>query len=414
MAGLKTDAKGNRLVTFRYGGRQFTKSASTKDRKDAEAVRARVEDTIFRLTKGYIALPEGADLGEFIITGGQRTAKAAIIPEDQGPKTLTLGDLFALYDEHFPEGAKAETTVAMEGFHKAHLLRVLGSGASIESIGLADAQRYANRRSRETYRSRPILPPTILKELATLRVIWNWGRRQGHLAKDVPFKNKDLNFARTDQKPPFQTYQAIRETIERGGLPEGEKSALWECLYLTLEEVHEVLEHVQARANHPFIHPMFALAAMSGARRSEICRSRVGDWDLENRTVNIRENKRKRGRSSYRTVDVNSTLATVMGGWLANHPGGQFTVCKDGEPLTVDMATDHFRRTLAGSKWAVIPGFHTFRHSFASILASEGVDETTIDRWMGHQTQEQRDRYRHLFPKNRKQAIELLSLPARA
>jgi len=118
--------------------------------------------------------------------------------------------------------------------------------------------------------------------------------------------------------------------------------------------------------------------------------------------------KRKRGRSSYRAVDVNSTLATIMRGWLTNHPGGQHVLCKDGEPLTVDMARDHFKRALAGSKWAVIPGFHTFRHSFASILASQGVDETTIDRWMGHQTQEQRERYRHLFPKNRKRAIELL------
>jgi integrase len=78
------------------------------------------------------------------------------------------------------------------------------------------------------------------------------------------------------------------------------------------------------------------------------------------------------------------------------------------------MAYGHFKRTLGGSKWAVIPGFHTFRHSFASILASEGVDETTIDRWMGHQTQEQRDRYRHLFPRNRKRAIELLALSTRA
>jgi hypothetical protein len=49
MAGLKSDAKGNKLVTFWFGGKQFTKSAGTKDPRVAEAVKARVEDTIFRL-----------------------------------------------------------------------------------------------------------------------------------------------------------------------------------------------------------------------------------------------------------------------------------------------------------------------------------------------------------------------------
>ncbi len=412
MAGLKTDGRGNKLVTFWYAGRQFTKSAGTKDLQAAQAVQARVEETLFRLTMGYIALPEGADPGEFIVTGGQRTAKAVVAPEPEGPKALTLGELLRLYDETFPRGAKAKTTVAMEGFHKAHLLRLFGPDAQIGALALADIQKYANRRSRETYRGKPILPPTILKELSTLRVIWNWGLRQGHLKEAVPFRVKDLHFPRTEQKPPFQTYEAIRRTIDRGGLTPDEEAALWESLYLTLEEVHEVLEHVRVNARNPFIYPMFAFAAMSGARRSEICRSRVEDWDLENGTVNIRERKRKRGRSTFHTVDVNSKLAGVMGDWLSSHPGGQNTICRAGEPLTVDMAHDHFKRTLASSeKWKVIPGFHTFRHSFASILASKGVDETTIDRWMGHQTQEQRERYRHLFPKNRKRAIELLNVP---
>src|SRR3954471_14027752 len=107
MAGLKTDAKGNRLVTFRFGGRQFTKSACTKEQRTAEAVRARVEDTIFRLRKGYLALPPGADPGEFIVTGGQLAAKPVLTPAEPVPRALTLDSLFKLYEEHFPDGAKA-------------------------------------------------------------------------------------------------------------------------------------------------------------------------------------------------------------------------------------------------------------------------------------------------------------------
>jgi len=88
MAGLKSDSKGNRYVTFWYGGTQFTKAAGTKDQRTAEAVKARVEETIFRLTKGYLALPDGADPGEFIVTGGQRTAKAGVTAEAQPPDVV--------------------------------------------------------------------------------------------------------------------------------------------------------------------------------------------------------------------------------------------------------------------------------------------------------------------------------------
>ncbi|HEX8201082.1 MAG TPA: hypothetical protein VF590_11385 [Isosphaeraceae bacterium] len=86
MAGLKSDAKGNRLVPYGLGGKQFTKSAGTKDPRVADAVKARVEATIFRMTRGYIALPEGAGPGEFIVTGGQRSAKALLVDEGSDPE----------------------------------------------------------------------------------------------------------------------------------------------------------------------------------------------------------------------------------------------------------------------------------------------------------------------------------------
>lgn len=51
-------------------------------------------------------------------------------------------------------------------------------------------------------------------------------------------------------------------------------------------------------------------------------------------------------------------------------------------------------------------GFHTYRHSFASNLAAAGVDQRVIDELMGHTTEAMRKRYRHLFPKVRRSAIE--------
>ena len=74
-------------------------------------------------------------------------------------------------------------------------------------------------------------------------------------------------------------------------------------------------------------------------------------------------------------------------------------------PVTHDEAQDHFSRTLSDSKWRVVRGWHTLRHSFASNCAASGVDQRLINSWMGHQTAEMERRYRHLFPDQQQAAI---------
>ena len=99
--------------------------------------------------------------------------------------------------------------------------------------------------------------------------------------------------------------------------------------------------------------------------------------------------------------------------WFANHAGGLYAITQDGQPLTKDQATGHLNRTLRGgekphTKWSKIKGFHAFSHSVASILVSKGVGQRYIDKLLGHQTEEMRARYQHLFPKCIKAAINLL------
>jgi integrase len=49
------------------------------------------------------------------------------------------------------------------------------------------------------------------------------------------------------------------------------------------------------------------------------------------------------------------------------------------------------------------------RHSFASNLARTGrVCQAEIDDLMGHQTEEMRLRYRHLFPEDKRRAVDVL------
>jgi integrase len=140
-------------------------------------------------------------------------------------------------------------------------------------------------------------------------------------------------------------------------------------------------------------------------------------------------------------------LAGVLKDWLALHPGGPHLFClfgvigrskkrsrttghksektrstsmkgrqaavreRDQQPasaLSRKEAHDHFKRPLAPSKWEPLKGWHLLRHSFISACASKGIDQRLIDEWTGHNTEEQRRRYRHLYPSTQQAAINLV------
>ena len=156
---------------------------------------------------------------------------------------------------------------------------------------------------------------------------------------------------------------------------------------------------------------MVCFAAHTGARRSELLRVRIGDVDFEGKAVLISEKKRARGKRTTRRVPLTTFLADVLKGWLAEHPGGPYLFCnpaiversrkptrttghKDMKtrattargrlanvkerdlpapgPITEDEANDHLHRSLRGSRWTVIKGWHIARHSFASNCACQG------------------------------------------
>ena len=247
----------------------------------------------------------------------------------------------------------------------------------------------------------------------TLRTAWNWARHAGVLKTTFPLKG--VKFPKTLEKPPFQTWAEIERQITHGGLSDAEEAELWDSLFLTVPEIDELLAHVQDQATKPFVYPMVVFAAHIGARRSEMLRAKIRDVDFESGKVTIREKKRDHSRSTTRRVPMSPMLRRVLTAWLRQHPGGPFLFC-DQSPIdgpsaptaiTHDVVHDHFRRTLAGSKWSKMRGWHCLRHSFASNCAAKGIDQRVINAWMGHAghgTEIER-RYRHLIPNQEQLAI---------
>lgn len=422
MAWNELDASGNYFVCFRFGSKRFKRSLKTGDKQEADDLTRALERTIRDVERGRLAIPENGDIVTFLLSDGRAEARPT------ATNAVTLKSLFDAYFAGIPEGSLEKSTIAGMKIHRNHLERHFGQGYAIRSATIEQLQGYVA--------SRKVSGATSKKELVTLRTVWNWGVA----AKMVqgPFPGMGLKYPKTNEKPPFMPFAEVDELTKA----DANADELWESVFLTVADIQDLLKHV-ANDHLPFVYPMFCFAAHTGARRSEILRARLSDVDLKNGWVTLRERKKSHGQKTTRRVPISAALHSVLAGWVAKHPGGQALFCHSSVvtrskkrslstgfkskrrpktlkarnsmvrarelpplgALTKDEAHNHFKRALAGSKWERLKGWHVLRHSFISALAAKGVDQRIIDDFVGHCTEQQRRRYRHLIPSVTKEAI---------
>jgi integrase len=398
-------------VVFMYQGRRYSYSLGTGNRLDAEALRGGIEKTLMRIEQNLLKVPAGLDIVTFVKNDGQ-----VVEPVSSTDSALvTLREFCDQYLDAHSSGAVEPSSLATIRIHLAHIADTLGDRFPIRNLLAPDLQKHITRRSsKKGLGGKPLSPTTIRKELASFRAAWNWAVHMGIVG--TVFPNKGLVFPKLEEKPPFMTWSEIERRIAKCSPQDFVKADLWDALFLIRAEVDELLEHVRTHAKHPWIYPMFVFAAHTGARRSEMIRAEIDDVDFDGNTLLIREKKRTRGRLTTRRVPLLPQLRTVLKDWLGHGFEGnnlfcQFSMVKHSRtirekptPITRDEAHDHFKRTLAGSKWEVIRGWHVLRHSFASNCAAKCIDQRLIDSWLGHST-EIRKRYLHLVPSNEQAAL---------
>ncbi len=399
-------------ICFRWGSKKRKKSLATNLRNEAEAALHRFQENLDLVERGRLDFPPDADIGTFLLSDGKLTES----PKSKAQMAATtFSDLRDGYLEVHANGALEKSSLATIQMHLRHLEATLNGSFVMKNLQLSHLQQHVTRRTAaKGVNGNPLSAATIKKEVASLRAVWNWGVAMNLVVG--PFPNRGLRFPKTKVKPPFQTWQEIESKI---GLvtKDSEKKELWDSLYLTLPDIEELLKHVCKAAMHGFVYPMFCFAAYTGARRGEMMRLRWQDIDFVSESAMLREKKRAKGRETSRRVPLSGQIVRVLREWSSEHPGGPFVFSQplemprsrvkpaDFTELTRNEAHDHFQRTLAGSKWRVLRGWHVFRHSFISNCASVGVDQRMIDEWVGHQTEEMRKRYRHLLPSSQHAAL---------
>jgi len=376
-------------LLFQYHGKQHTYTVGKVSVAEARQWKARTENLLMRIRQRMLAVPRGVSISDFILHDGNPPVDPAIAVR----KDTTLHQLSEGYLNTVSNGAIEANTLTTAKIHLAHIDKSFGENFILAGLTLGKLQEHITRRSKE------VVAVTIKKELDTFRSVWNWGLRMKWV--DQPFPSSGLVYPKTEEKLPFMTWAEIERRVKAGG----KADELWECLFLDTKQVAELLSYVKTKDGPPWVYPMMVMAAHTGARRSEMIRARLEDIDLAAGVITIREKKRARGTRTTRRVSVSTMLASTLKPLLKRQAGKSYLFGEGDQPLSVQATHKAFWRALDGSKWSVIKGWHTLRHSFISACASKGLDQRILDGWVGHQTDEQRVRYRHLYPSLQEAAI---------
>ncbi len=381
---------GSWYCQFKYQQKRHTVTIGKVEETEAKVTAARIDYLLMRIRQRLLEVPAGVDIGAFIEHDGKPPAVQLEVPVRV---VTTYSELRDAYLQTFSHGAIESNTLYTSKIHLEHLAQTLGKKFQMDKLELADLQKHVDRRQRE------VSATTIKKEIDTLRVAWNWACRM-KLTKG-PFPSPGLVYPKTDEKLPFMTVVEVERRLRAGADP----NALWECLYLTHGEIADLLDQIHERDINTWIYPAFVFTAHTGARRSEMMRARTEDVDFESCTITIREKKRKKGQRTTRRVPMTVRLLETLKSWLADRNSITPLFSNGPQPLTPQTAQNSFERAVKGSRWQVMRGWHVLRHSFISALASRGVDQRIIDDFVGHQTEQQRRRYRHLYPSTQQEAI---------
>jgi integrase len=404
MAGIRKKGDGFHC-TFRFQGKRYYFALGNIPEAQAQAKGAEVDETLNLIERGRLTVPDDVPLEAFVAAGG----KAPVI--SARPETVFASQLFGHFLETLANGTIEENSLSTLRTHLNQITRTLGERFRMQGLALSDLQGHIERR-----RKKHISAATLKKEISTLRACWNWAVHGGILKGTFP--GRGLRFPKGAEKEPFRNFAEIKARIAAEKANEERQDELWEALYLTRPEIEELLAYVRKHETLPWVFPMIAFAAYTGARRSEMLRALASDIDLKAGIAILREKKRVKGKLSNRTAPITPKLAEILRAWFIVRPQSPYLFCQSQhvarsktrrvEPtgVTRDEAHDHFKRTLADSKWSVLRGYHVLRHSFISALASEGVDQRVIDEVVGHQSEEQRKRYRHLYPRVMREAID--------
>ncbi len=212
------------------------------------------------------------------------------------------------------------------------------------------------------------------------------------LVRQIFNKGKAWNFYKGENPVPKVKLPTLNNTRTR---------------FLSYEEANELLKEVKKRSQQAY--EMCLLSLHTGMRIGEITALRWRDIDLESEVIVIRDPKNKQTRYTHMSKTVWEVFKRKDKD--KENPEDLIFKTKDGRPLgsNAPKAFKSAVKALGFNDGVSDPrdriSFHSLRHSFASWLAIEGTPLLTIKELLGHKTLAMVQRYAHLSPGAKKEAV---------
>lgn len=174
-----------------------------------------------------------------------------------------------------------------------------------------------------------------------------------------------------------------------------------------------------ARKMGPREHILVLLAGSAGLRRGEIIALKWSDIDIERRTVRVEravwhdrkdvstEATPKGGRSRPIPIQLVPELVDALRAF--RHLDDRVLPNPDGRDLTYKTIRCWMKRAQRRAGLPVTGGIHMLRHTFCSHLAIAGANVKAIQELAGHADLKTTQRYMHLSPGNRNDAMTALA-----
>ena len=172
-------------------------------------------------------------------------------------------------------------------------------------------------------------------------------------------------------------------------------------VWLTREQRDQLLEIARQEP----VYPMIATALYAGLRWGELATLEWSDVDFDRNLIHVRPKAEWMPKSKRdRLIPLHPTLREILlvRYQRAKHAGMKFPNCflqPDGLPYRTDNRSEVIQRLLrkVGVK-EKRTGWHTLRHTFASLLVQAGESVFKVAAWLGHEDVKTTTIYAHLAP----------------
>lgn len=185
--------------------------------------------------------------------------------------------------------------------------------------------------------------------------------------------------------------------------------------FLSVEEANILLTELKrnpwnkdgyTELKDPQLHDMALISLHTGARAGELFGLTGNDIDIEHALIALRDTKNKETRYAPMTKDVKAILKRRCPTHtndlvFVDTKGNKIKEISNAFGRVVDRLK--FNEGVTDPRQKVV--FHTLRHTFASWLAIQGTPLYTIARLMGHKSISMSERYSHLSPDHKRDAV---------